>query len=1064
MLRRLLSASRHRLANLALAIAITAGLVSTSAMPVFAAGGQTGNLNGSVINADTGKPIAGATVDAVSPTGSYKVVTDANGRFGIVGMIVDTYTLSVEAQGFKAGTLTGITISGDGQVSLQPFRLVSTGSVPRTIGGVVSHAQNDSAYVPGQTQDTIQISGPRILQTTGKAAASNENDLVLAVPGVTLSDAGNPTIRGGLRTEVGYQLDGVNYTEPFFAENASNGKFNGIGSLQVVEGAGDATQGNVGAGIINLVPKRGTSPSFGFLDFEAGSPNYFHQFAFEYGFATDNGKISNYIAYQGQRYNPYNGYSNADTSSYSNYYNVGYATDDDLLDNFIFKFGANNSQSLQILYQTRNLQQYGNAGGVVSTGTNPTSWYITDPTSTIGQFVNETICGTPTCPASGPTYAKLIGVNPYVPATGGTLTNPEIIGANPTRFLKFEYDNNLNSTTFLQARYYNWETLQTGANQSGSYYITGGSLGLGAYGTINTVGGPRTGETIDITHQFNARNTVTVSGLYEASHPIWNGYDPNALAFLLGATGQIADFLPGGYLSQYFGSNIPRIPVSGINYNQAVYLQYGAGLRWQFNPIDRLKFDLGVREDIQLQKYGANPFNPDLSNPSDVNPASITAKYINPKETEPRIAAAYQMGPNDALRASYGRSVVFLTGQTSGTPAGMYGYAPFLNVPATDTVANPACGSGTNPKGLFKCANYAQQLFWLYDQNFDAPDLGGALPAVYNNYDFTYQHQFSNGYGMRLTPFYRGGTNLPAFALVSGLSAGSFVFTVNNQGISKASGVEFGLTSPDKAVGFSGFLSATYQNVLQSTPPLGSGEDSLPVNGSGSLILGDTYRAGYLSPFSLRIGGEYKTKNGFRINPILQFDNGYPYALGTTIASSCANAAGNFANIPQNNIATGCGFYGGPGITPVPGFQDNGGPSVSTQYYDPAYSGTAVNPNISATRGTAATSSTGGVLYRKNLSADLVLEYTHAHSTFGVSFVNLFGNSYNGAVPVLNPYYQPVATGLSGPQTGLNPNTAFGPNRGYANVPKDAYAFTNGAYLLLPQAPMQFTLYYQLGL
>ena len=152
----------------------------------------------------------------------------------------------------------------------------------------------------------------------------------------------------------------------------------------------------------------------------------------------------------------------------------------------------------------------------------------------------------------------------------------------------------------------------------------------------------------------------------------------------------------------------------------------------------------------------------------------------------------------------------------------------------------------------------------------------------------------------------------------------------------------------------------------------------------------------------------------------------------------------------------------GPGTTGIPGFQANGGTNSSTNYYDPAYSGTPFHPNIEGTRGTAATPSSGGALWKANLEADLTLELKRQRNTFGVQFVNLFGNSYNGVIPELNPYFPPVGNGLSGPQTGRNP--FLNPSRGFQNIPTDAYAFTNGAYLLLPNRPMTFQLYYQLGL
>jgi hypothetical protein len=129
-----------------------------------------------------------------------------------------------------------------------------------------------------------------------------------------------------------------------------------------------------------------------------------------------------------------------------------------------------------------------------------------------------------------------------------------------------------------------------------------------------------------------------------------------------------------------------------------------------------------------------------------------------------------------------------------------------------------------------------------------------------------------------------------------------------------------------------------------------------------------------------------------------------------------------FANVPQVNF--------GVGVTTIPGFQDQAGAPISTQYYDPAYSGTQLAPNIAATRGTPQTTSNGGYLWTPNLTFNLTMEYTRGRNTLGVQFNNLFGNWYNGVVPIVNPYYQPVATGISGPQTAQNPYVTAFPGRG----------------------------------
>ena len=127
------------------------------------------------------------------------------------------------------------------------------------------------------------------------------------------------------------------------------------------------------------------------------------------------------------------------------------------------------------------------------------------------------------------------------------------------------------------------------------------------------------------------------------------------------------------------------------------------------------------------------------------------------------------------------------------------------------------------------------------------------------------------------------------------------------------------------------------------------------------------------------------------------------------------------------------------------------GAAISTNYYDPANPGSATNPNLAATRGISATAANGGYLSHFNVQGNVTFQYKFDRNTVGVQLINLFGNGYIGAVPAVNPFYQPVATGVSGPQTNVNScinQLGVGIRGCYANIPSDANAFTNAAYLL----------------
>ena len=1049
-----------------LACVIFAGMVCSLVSPAFAAGGQTGILSGTVTDTNN-QPIANATISAASPTGSYSTTTSAAGTFTIVGVNVDTYVVSVSAPGYDTYVLRGATVTGDNTLSL-PLKLSKAAQV---IGRVGARSAS-GAFQPNQTVDSYTVTGARITQTTGSPASQSLNDVILSAPGVSLSDTGQPTIRGGMEREVGFQLDGVAFTEPFLGQNGSAGLFNGLNSVQVVEGGGDASQGGLSAGVINVIPKRGTYPASGSITAQVGGPNFHNFIGAEYGFASPDGTISNYFSMTNDRFAPYLGFHTQDTASYGNYFGESMRSNSQLADNFVFKFGRDHSQSLQVLYENVSVLRYGNAGGIPS-GTFPTNPFalpyynfdgLTQPgPGAFGTGVPGTIGG---CSMG------CVQTTPYAPTSNVPVTGPELFQTVNTRFLKFEYDNSLSASTFLALRYFNWDRLESTQQE---YSLGPAQQGVAVY---QTIGGPTVGGSFDLTHQFGDKLTVTLNGQYEAQHPIWDGIEPLFTLFgpLPGDFGVPTAGCPAalgaGYVSCAYGVGTVPAPAFGLNENNSFFQNYGFGLRFQYAATDKLKFDFGARYEGQNQHWN-NPFNPGVINPFDVPGDLWTTQMIYPKVWTPRFAVSYQIDRNTAIRASYGRSAVFQNSQTTGTPMGLYGnLAALAALPPNLVGAAPLlpgapvanqCGTTLNGiAGTFPCANYLQQYYWSLDRGLDAPDAGGTLPSIYNNYDASFSHQFAGGLALKITPFYKNGSNLPTFGLLRTLPGGQQIFSGGSHGINSTTGAELNFTTADRPLGFSGFLSATYQNVLQSAPPLSNGEfDGVPQLSAATIALHDLYRAGYIAPASVRIGGVYNFGDGWSINPIIQINSGYPYNVGDTLA---ATVGGVNLNIPQVNFGSGAPI--------LLGYQNQTGTQLSTNYYDPAYSGTQLAPNIAASRGTPTSNNSGGVTWVPNVQLNVTIQYKHGKDAIGVQFVNVGTNGYNGTTPAVNPFYQPVGNGTSGPQTGQNTCTAqYGTARGCANIPSNTYAFTNGAYLLTngnidgfqlaPLAPMSVNIYYR---
>ena len=94
---------------------------------------------------------------------------------------------------------------------------------------------------------------------------------------------------------------------------------------------------------------------------------------------------------------------------------------------------------------------------------------------------------------------------------------------------------------------------------------------------------------------------------------------------------------------------------------------------------------------------------------------------------------------------------------------------------------------------------------------------------------------------------------------------------------------------------------------------------------------------------------------------------------------------------------------------------------------------------------------------------NLDFEYNRpgTRNTFGLLVTNVFNQVYSQ--PGFNGRYQPVATGISGPQSGTTSGAAYFPQLGYTNYAP--YRFNNQPYILTPNGtPTGFRFYYQLSL
>jgi hypothetical protein len=280
-------------------LSIVAGFAAGSTS-TFA--GTTGSISGLVVAA-SGAPIAGAVVVATSPSQTATVTTDASGRFSLLSLAPDTYTIAASKSGFESAQITGVSVFAD---QLQQMRVVLTPSL-RTIAHVTSRSSMDLVK-SGTTSDVYSVNATVTQAAAGMGGGGNLNNAysaISAVPGAFVppnQQGWNQIvyIRGGNFDQVGYEFDGVPVNRSF--DNYPGGTAGTLGQqeLQVYTGGGTAGESASGlAGFINQVIKTGTYPGYAAVSGGVGTPTFYHNLQVEAGGATPDRMFSWYVGIGG---------------------------------------------------------------------------------------------------------------------------------------------------------------------------------------------------------------------------------------------------------------------------------------------------------------------------------------------------------------------------------------------------------------------------------------------------------------------------------------------------------------------------------------------------------------------------------------------------------------------------------------------------------------------------------------------------------------------------------------------------------------------------------------------
>ena len=277
-------------------------LVAFLSQVTWALAGVTGGLNGSVTD-ENGAAVAGASVKVVSASQAASASTDASGHFNFLSLAPDTYTVSIEKEGYTPLSYAGVTVFADNQLALQ-FKMTKA---LKTIAKVTSRAAG-SLVKTSIGGDLYSVNSTSIQSAASLGGGGNLNSAysaIASVPGVTaqIGTAGwnqNTYVRGSQTYFTGFEFDGVPVNRAFDNYNASTESNLGLSELQVYTGGSPASVTSNGtSGFINQVIKTGTYPGYATLSGGIGSDAFYHQAKVEAGGATPDRRFSYYVGLSG---------------------------------------------------------------------------------------------------------------------------------------------------------------------------------------------------------------------------------------------------------------------------------------------------------------------------------------------------------------------------------------------------------------------------------------------------------------------------------------------------------------------------------------------------------------------------------------------------------------------------------------------------------------------------------------------------------------------------------------------------------------------------------------------
>jgi len=222
--------------------------------------GTTGKIAGTVKDAQTGDPLPGVNIviqgtmmgASTAMDGSYYIINVPPGKYDVKAMMIG-YTSVLQKD-----VLVQVDHTAEINFQLSPTTI--------DLGQEVTIVAERPIVQKDVTSGRSIVTAEEIKEMP----VETFSDVLKTKAGITEGASGALHIRGGRTSEIGYMIDGVSVSNPFWGGLSISVENTAIQELQVVSGTFNAEYGQAMSGVVNIVTKDGTNRYAGNLDFYFG--------------------------------------------------------------------------------------------------------------------------------------------------------------------------------------------------------------------------------------------------------------------------------------------------------------------------------------------------------------------------------------------------------------------------------------------------------------------------------------------------------------------------------------------------------------------------------------------------------------------------------------------------------------------------------------------------------------------------------------------------------------------------------------------------------------------------